>query len=53
MRVPLQCIEECVSVWLGMPTENNERRGIFSDGARAAEGLVLEISDWFFWSQEQ
>ena len=43
MRVPLQCMEECVSVWPGTPAENNERRGVFNDGARAAEGLVLEM----------
>lgn len=41
MRVPLQCMEECVSVWPGTPAENNDRRGVFNDGARAAEGLIL------------
>ena len=43
MRVPLQCMEECVSVWPGTPAENNERRGVFNDGVSAAEGLALEV----------
>lgn len=43
MRVPLQCMEECVSVWPGTPAENNDRRGVFNDGVRAAEGLVLQV----------
>ena len=37
MRVPLQSMEECVSVWPGTPSENNERREIFIDGMNAAK----------------
>ena len=44
MRVPLQCMEERVSVWPGTPAENNDRREVFNDGVRTTEGLVLEVS---------
>ena len=43
MRVPLQCMEECVSVWPGTPAENNERRAVFIDGMNAAKKLYLEV----------
>ena len=43
MRVPLQSMEECVSVWPGTPSENNERRGEFIDGMKAAKELRLNV----------
>ena len=43
MRVPLQSMEKCVSVWQGTPSENNERRGEFIDGMKAAKGLNLIV----------
>ena len=41
MRVPLQCMQECVSLWPGTAAENNERRRVFEDGMSAAKGLKL------------
>ena len=41
MRVPLDSMQECVSLWPGTAGENNERRKIFEDGMHAAEGMRL------------
>ena len=39
MGIPLQCTQECVSLWPRTAAENNERRRIFEDGMNAANGL--------------
>ena len=44
MRVPLQFMQECVSLWPGTAAENNERRRVFEDGMNAAKGLSLVAS---------
>ena len=41
MRVPLQCMQECVSIWPGVAAENNERRRIFEDGMSASRDISL------------
>lgn len=39
MRIPLDFMEECVSLWPSTVEENNFRRLLFTDGMRAGEDL--------------
>jgi hypothetical protein len=39
MRIPLDSMEECVSVWPGTSEQNNKRRKLFIDGKKAASEL--------------
>ncbi|KAH0565506.1 hypothetical protein GP486_001100 [Trichoglossum hirsutum] len=39
MRIPLDSMQECVSLWPGTSEENNERRRLFIDGMKAASDL--------------
>ncbi|KAJ5657967.1 uncharacterized protein N7484_001616 [Penicillium longicatenatum] len=41
MRIPLECMEECVSVWPGAADENNKRRMLFLDGLAASESISI------------
>ncbi|RYP41940.1 hypothetical protein DL767_000677 [Monosporascus sp. MG133] len=41
MRIPLQCMEECVSIWPGTADQNNQRRVLFKDGLTASETLCV------------
>ena len=41
MRVPLDSMEEVVSLWPGKETDTNKRRMIFKDGMEAAKGVEL------------
>jgi len=42
MRIPLNNMEESVSLWPGTPEENNRRRMIFKIGKKVAAGVVLQ-----------
>jgi hypothetical protein len=44
MRIPLQCMEECVSIWPGTASQNNQRRSLFKDGLTASETLSVVTS---------
>jgi hypothetical protein len=44
MRIPLQCMEECVSIWPGTADQNNQRRSLFTDGLTASESLSVTAS---------
>ncbi|KAI9708606.1 MAG: hypothetical protein M1820_003824 [Bogoriella megaspora] len=44
MRVPLNFMEECVSIWPGSVEENNSRRGLFKEGMETAANIKCEIS---------
>jgi hypothetical protein len=41
MRIPLECMEECVSVWPGTYQENNLRRELFKDGLAASSSISV------------
>ncbi|KAH6680208.1 hypothetical protein B0J14DRAFT_578081 [Halenospora varia] len=41
MRIPLQCMEECVSIWPGTADQNNQRRLLFKDGLAASKTLSI------------
>ncbi|MCJ1319264.1 hypothetical protein MMC15_004600 [Xylographa vitiligo] len=44
MRIPLDDLKECVSLWPGDGNRRNQYRTIFTHGARAAEGVKLVVS---------
>ncbi|MCJ1226465.1 hypothetical protein MMC12_003117 [Toensbergia leucococca] len=44
MRVPLDFIEEAVSLWPGNESDNNRRRMIFKNGMSVGEEVKLEIA---------
>ena len=52
MRIPLQCPEECVSLWPGPLVKNNHRRQNFVNGLEASADIRIstELSDstWKF-----
>ncbi|KAF2809779.1 uncharacterized protein BDZ99DRAFT_571536 [Mytilinidion resinicola] len=41
MRIPLQCMEECVSIWPGTADQNNQRRLLFEEGVAASGTLSV------------
>jgi hypothetical protein len=41
MRIPLESMEEAVSLWPGTSDANNHRRSVFRDGVKAASGTAL------------
>ena len=41
MRIPLTCMEECVSVWPEPADENNKRRVLFLDGLAASKSVFI------------
>lgn len=43
MRVPLDCMQECVSLWPGIATKNNQRRMLFENGMHAARDIVISV----------
>lgn len=43
MRIPLDDMKECVSLWPGDATKRNRCRVIFENGMRAAEGVRLTV----------
>lgn len=43
MRVPLDDMKECVSLWPGDGNRRNQYRAIFTYGAQAAEGVKLTV----------
>ena len=46
MRIPLDFMEECVSIWPGTLEENNFRRLLFTHGMEAGRDIQLEDISW-------
>jgi len=56
MRIPLNDLEECISLWPGNSNIRNKYRCIFRDGMQAASGVRLAVGRgnlFLDWSEEE
>ena len=53
MRIPLDDMKECVSLWPGDDNQRNKYRAVFTYGIQASEGIKLAICEEGYFMDEE